>query len=123
MEIMNQLDGVNLHEKHGSQFHYQLFLSQAMCDASLEVLDLGVRSYHCLKRAGYDTVGDLVDALSNGVDLKSIRNCGKTSVREIQEHLFMYQYYSLKPEKRNQYLIDTVEYNLGRARADELRAV
>ncbi|MCR4598430.1 MAG: hypothetical protein K5678_05290 [Acetatifactor sp.] len=59
-----------------------------MSDTSLEALDLGVRAYNSLKRAGYNTIGDVVDAISSGSDLKSIRNCGKTCVREIMEHLF-----------------------------------
>ena len=112
MEIMNRLDGVDLHEKQGGRFYYQLYLSKAMSEASLEVLDLSVRSFHCLKRAGFDTIGDLAEAISNGVELKSIKNCGKTSTREIQEHLFLYQYYSLKPEARQQYLLDTVKLNM-----------
>ena len=111
MEVMNQLDGVNLHEKHGAQFHFRMHLTQSMCDASLEVLDLGVRSYNCLKRAGYNTVGNLVDALASGTDLKTIRNCGKTSVREIQERLFLYQYNSLPADKQNDYLMEVVQMN------------
>lgn len=105
------MDGVNLHEKHGGKFHFQLRLTQSMCDAPLEVLELGVRSYNCLKRAGFNTVGNLVDALSEGADLKTIRNCGKTSVREIQEHLFLYQYYSLPDDKKDDYLREVVRMN------------
>ena len=41
-----------------------------MQEAPLEVLDLSVRSDHCLKRSGYKTVGDVVDAISSGLDLK-----------------------------------------------------
>ncbi len=63
-------------------------MTRSMSDTSLEALDLGVRAYNSLKRAGYNTIGDVVDAISSGSDLKSIRNCGKTCVREIMEHLF-----------------------------------
>jgi hypothetical protein len=52
-----------------------------------------------------------VDAISSGTDLNQIRNCGKTSVREIMEHLFLYQYNSLPAEKQDTYLVEVVEMN------------
>ena len=111
MGIMNQLDGVQLREKHGSSFKFRMHMTQSMSDTSLEALDLGVRAYNSLKRAGYNTIGDVVDAISSGSDLKSIRNCGKTSVREIMEHLFLYQYNSLPESKQDDYLIEVVQMN------------
>ena len=111
MGIMNQLDGVQLREKHGSSFKFRMHMTQSMSDTSLEALDLGVRAYNSLKRAGYNTIGDVVDAISSGSDLKSIRNCGKTSVREIMEHLFLYQYNSLPANKQDDYLIEVVQMN------------
>src|SRR5580693_4946756 len=47
----------------------------AMDDILIEELELGVRSYNCLKRAGIQTVGDLV-AKSEG-ELNAIPNFGK----------------------------------------------
>ena len=79
---------------------------------SMDVLDLGVRSSNCLKRAGYITVGDLVRALSDGLDLKNIHNCGSKSIREIKEKLFLYQYYSMSKERREKYLLEVVLLNL-----------
>ena len=111
MDIMNQLDGVQLREKHGSSFKFRMHMTQSMSDTSLEALDLGVRAYNSLKRAEYNTIGDVVDAISSGSDLKSIRNCGKTSVREIMEHLFLYQYNSLPASKQDDYLIEVVQMN------------
>ena len=111
MGIMNQLDGVQLREKRGSSFKFRMHMTQSMSDTSLEALDLGVRAYNSLKRAGYNTIGDVVDAISSGSDLKSIRNCGKTSVREIMEHLFLYQYNSLPASKQDDYLIEVVQMN------------
>lgn len=112
MGIMNQLDGVQLREKHGSSFKFNMHMTRSMSDASLEALDLSVRAYNSLKRAGYNTVGDVVNAISSGTDLKSIRNCGKTSVREIMEHLFLYQYHTLPAQKREEYLAEVVRMNM-----------
>ena len=53
-------------------------------------LNLGVRSYNCLKRAGCNTVGDilrLIEADENGGGLRKIRNLGSRSEEEILERL------------------------------------
>jgi DNA-directed RNA polymerase subunit alpha len=54
-------------------------------DADREELELGVRSYNCLKRAGIQTVGDLVSK-SEG-ELAAIPNFGKKSIDEVIETL------------------------------------
>jgi len=110
--IMNSLDGVELKEKHGGQFHFRLHLTNQMRNTSLEALELGQRSYNCLKRAGYSTIGEVVDAISGGTELKSIRNCGAKSVREIMEQLFLYQYTSLSPWRQEAYLKEVVQMNI-----------
>jgi DNA-directed RNA polymerase subunit alpha len=57
----------------------------AMDDILIEELELGVRSYNCLKRAGIQTVGDLVSK-SEG-ELNAIPNFGKKSIDEVIETL------------------------------------
>jgi DNA-directed RNA polymerase subunit alpha len=56
-----------------------------MDDILIEELELGVRSYNCLKRAGIQTVGDLVSK-SEG-ELNAIPNFGKKSIDEVVETL------------------------------------
>ncbi len=56
-----------------------------MDEILIEELELGVRSYNCLKRAGIQTVGDLVGR-SEG-ELAAIPNFGKKSIDEVQETL------------------------------------
>jgi len=51
----------------------------------IEELELGVRSYNCLKRAGVQTVGDLVRK-SEG-ELNAIPNFGSKSIEEVIETL------------------------------------
>ena len=110
--IMNNMEGVELKEKHGGQFHFRLHLTEKMRNTPLEALELGQRSYNCLKRAGYSTIGELTDAISGGQELKGIRNCGAKSVREIMEQLFLFQYTSLKPEMQKAYLNEVVQMNI-----------
>jgi DNA-directed RNA polymerase subunit alpha len=57
----------------------------AMDDILIEELELGVRSYNCLKRAGIQTVGDLITK-SEG-ELNAIPNFGKKSIDEVIETL------------------------------------
>ncbi len=54
-------------------------------DMSIEELDLSVRSYNCLKRAGINTVGELV--MKTEDDMMKVRNLGKKSLEEVDEKL------------------------------------
>jgi DNA-directed RNA polymerase subunit alpha len=51
----------------------------------IEELELGVRSYNCLKRVGIETIGDLVSKTEN--ELGAIPNFGKKSIEEVRETL------------------------------------
>jgi DNA-directed RNA polymerase subunit alpha len=51
----------------------------------IEELELGVRSYNCLKRAGIQTVGDLVHKSES--ELNAIPNFGQKSIEEVIETL------------------------------------
>jgi DNA-directed RNA polymerase subunit alpha len=59
--------------------------SDGMDDILIEELELGVRSYNCLKRVGIETIGDLVVKTEN--ELAAIPNFGKKSVEEVKETL------------------------------------
>jgi len=112
MEIMNSLEGVNLHEKHGGSFKFRLYMTREMKEAPLEILDLCMRASNCLKRAGYVTVGQLVDAMSSGLELSSIRNCGKTSIIEIKAGLFLFGLSNMSAERQERYLEEVLLMNL-----------
>ena len=51
----------------------------------IEELELGVRSYNCLKRVGIETIGDLVSKTES--ELAAIPNFGKKSIEEVSETL------------------------------------
>lgn len=54
-------------------------------EKSIEDLDLSVRSYNCLKRAGIHSVRQLVEFSEN--DLLNIRNFGVKSIEEVKDKL------------------------------------
>ena len=54
-------------------------------DMTIEELDLSVRSYNCLKRAGINTVLELTQKSKD--DMMKVRNLGKKSLEEVQEKM------------------------------------
>ena len=59
--------------------------SNGLDEILIEELELGVRSYNCLKRAGVQTVGDLVRKTRS--ELNAIPNFGQKSIEEVIETL------------------------------------
>jgi DNA-directed RNA polymerase subunit alpha len=60
-------------------------LAGGMENFPIEELELGVRSYNCLKRVGIETIGDLVTKSES--ELAAIPNFGKKSIEEVKETL------------------------------------
>jgi DNA-directed RNA polymerase subunit alpha len=58
---------------------------ERIMDLTIEELDLSVRSYNCLKRAGINTVGELVRKTED--DMMKVRNLGKKSLEEVEHKL------------------------------------
>ena len=52
---------------------------------NIDELDLSVRSYNCLKRAGIQTVMELTQKTEE--DMMKVRNLGKKSLKEVKEKL------------------------------------
>ena len=50
-------------------------------DRTIEELDLSLRSFNCLKRAGFNTVADIIAVPES--ELKTIKNFGKKSLTEV----------------------------------------
>ncbi len=59
--------------------------ADGMEEILIEELELGVRSYNCLKRAGIQTIGDLVQKSES--ELSAIPNFGRKSIEEVKETL------------------------------------
>ncbi|MFJ3388801.1 DNA-directed RNA polymerase subunit alpha C-terminal domain-containing protein [Lysinibacillus sp. NPDC086135] len=51
----------------------------------IEVLKLSIRSFNCLKRAGYNTIQQVKNATLD--EMMKVRNLGQTSLNEIEEAL------------------------------------
>jgi DNA-directed RNA polymerase subunit alpha len=58
---------------------------EKVLEMTIEELDLSVRSYNCLKRAGINTVQELT--MKSEEDMMKVRNLGRKSLEEVQEKL------------------------------------
>ncbi len=54
-------------------------------EMTIDELDLSVRAYNCLKRAGINTVAELV--IKDQEDMMKVRNLGKKSLEEVEQKL------------------------------------
>jgi len=60
-------------------------LTGKTAEMTIDELDLSVRAFNCLKRAGINTVGELVQ--KNQEDMMKVRNLGKKSLEEVEQKL------------------------------------
>ena len=102
METIKKLFGV------GTKI--QLPFSESACKTEIEKLNLSVRSYNCLKRAGLDTVDKVVDAMQEN-KLWNIRNLGKGSRAEIHVRIYEFGYNSLSERGRRNFAKMLLELN------------
>lgn len=58
---------------------------EKMLEMTIEELDLSVRSYNCLKRAGINTVQELTN--KSEADMMKVRNLGRKSLEEVKAKL------------------------------------
>jgi DNA-directed RNA polymerase subunit alpha len=58
---------------------------EKVLEMTIEELDLSVRSFNCLKRAGINTVEELTQRTEE--DMMKVRNLGKKSLEEVQQKL------------------------------------
>ena len=59
--------------------------NEKILEMTIEELDLSVRSFNCLKRAGINTVDDLINKSEE--EMLKVRNLGKKSFDEVREKL------------------------------------
>ncbi len=70
-----------------------------VAEANIEELDLSVRAFNCLKRAGITKVGEILEKLERDEDeLLAIRNFGVKSLAELKEKLEEKGYWPLPEE-------------------------
>lgn len=82
VELVEGMDGLNILVARKEDERTKLF------EKPIEEMELSVRSYNCLKRAGIDTVGDL--AKKSRAEMMKVRNMGAKSMEEVIAKLEAY---------------------------------
>ncbi|HHX22748.1 MAG TPA: DNA-directed RNA polymerase subunit alpha, partial [Thermoanaerobacterales bacterium] len=70
---------------------------QKILEMPIEELDLSVRSYNCLKRAGINTIYELTQKTAE--DMMKVRNLGKKSLEEVTSKLHTFNLSLKQPEE------------------------
>ena len=82
IELVEGMDGLNILVARKEDERTKLF------EKPIEEMELSVRSYNCLKRAGIDTVGDLAKKTKG--EMMKVRNMGAKSMEEVIAKLESY---------------------------------
>jgi DNA-directed RNA polymerase subunit alpha len=85
MSIFTDPDRARSGEDSGADALSEAPAGGGMDDVLIEELELGVRSYNCLKREGIQTIGDLL--AKTEAELLNVPNLGQKSIDEVQEKL------------------------------------
>jgi DNA-directed RNA polymerase subunit alpha len=85
LAIFTDLDRIEGLGEAGPEAEVEAPQAHGMENFPIEELELGVRSYNCLKRVGIETIGDLVSKTED--ELAAIPNFGKKSIEEVRETL------------------------------------
>ncbi len=78
MDLTDQVVTIGFNEKEDDH-------REKVLEMTIEELDLSVRAYNCLKRAGINSVSELVQR--NQDDMMKVRNLGKKSLEEVEQKL------------------------------------
>lgn len=97
--------------RRGNKLRFPIYMNEKLKTTEIDALDLSARSSNCLHRAGYEMIGELVEAIESSEDLRKIRNCGTKSIDEIMEKLFCYQYNQLDMSQKMKYIKRVIELN------------
>ena len=120
-EMNRYLDGITIEELmmiRQKRFFYEVRLSETQCKQEIMTLDLSQRAYNCLRRAGVNTVGQILDRFHDTGDqsskhqLQQLKNLGRGTADEILMKLFFYQFSVLPEEKRASYMKRVLEMNI-----------
>lgn len=102
---------IDVCRRFGAKPRFPVYMGEELINTPIEELELSVRSFNCLRRAGMVTVGDIVGGIEGREDLLKIRNLGRRSADEIMSAIMEYQYSILSDEGRVRYLNRIEELN------------
>lgn len=131
-EYLNSIKGLNEHDKEmiteyiiDNKYFNKGKLNNdeeinSKLSTKIEKLNLGIRTYNCLKKAGINSLGDLADMTEER--LRKVRNLGKSSIEEIVTEMQEYGIYlkteeEVEKERIEQHEKEQQEYREARKRS------
>lgn len=94
----------------GKNVNVRVGFTRIDCDKKVEEIDFSVRAINSLRRAGLNTISDVIDAVSNDALMK-IKNLGIKTRNEIKTQLFVLGYCNSTPSEKRQILTDILNRN------------
>ena len=94
----------------GKGAQIELGYTQKLCETNVADLDLSVRSYNALMRAGCKTVGQAIAAINDN-KLLAVRNLGVKSIAEIRRLILEYGYAQASDRRKKEFLHNLVRMN------------
>lgn len=121
IDLMLKMQDITLEDlqKNGGKLRFSVRINEELMQADITELDLSQRSFNCLRRAKYDTVGELVLGIYNEDDLLKIHSLGKRSAGEIMRKVFLYQYMKMDEAQKRKYAEKVQGLNSGRMFTEE----
>ena len=94
----------------GKGAQIELGFTQKLCDTEIKELDITVRAYNGLMRAGCQTIGQLIEKINEGSLLK-VRQLGVKSVAELRAFIVEYGYSQLSDRRKKEFIHNLVRLN------------
>jgi DNA-directed RNA polymerase subunit alpha len=85
LAIFTDIESIEGLGEHAAEAAAEAPVTHGMENFPIEELELGVRSYNCLKRVGIETIGDLTS--KSEAELVAIPNFGRKSIEEVRAAL------------------------------------
>jgi len=99
-----------LHTFFGESARTRIAFSKSACEASIDAINFSARASNALKRSGFMTVGDVIDAITDE-KLLHIRNLGDKTYKEIKKRILIYGYEGLSEKEKIAFFIDLIKIN------------
>ena len=88
----------------------EMGFTQRLCETEVKDMDISVRSYNSLMRAGCKTIGQLIEKINNG-ELMKIRNLGIKSAGELRSFVVELGYSQMSDKRKKEFLLNFVRLN------------
>ena len=95
---------------YGTNIRMKIAYSRKTCETSIDEMQLSVRAWNALKRAGINTIGELIDVIQDD-GLMKIRNLGRKSMVEIKTRILETGFRDLNDNEKIRFFEYVIENN------------